>query len=81
MFESIDRTSKFVYVELNDKSTCDVAVLFLEALVEKVPNIIRTIFRDNGSQFTYSRNPKVSVKENKSQDNKINNHVKCNRRC
>lgn len=36
MFVAVDRTSKFAYVELREKSTRDVAVQFIEALVEKV---------------------------------------------
>ena len=77
MFVAIDRTSKYAYVELHDKSTREVAVQFLETLVEKVPYTIHTILTDNGSQFTNSRNPTISVKENESPDNKINKDVKC----
>ena len=36
IFVAVDRTSKFAYVELREKSTRDVAVQFIEALVEKV---------------------------------------------
>ena len=43
-----------------------------------MPYTIHTILTDNGSQFTNSRNPKVSVKENESPDHKINKDVKCN---
>ena len=78
MFVAIDRTSKNAYVELHDKSTREVSVRFLETLVEKVPYTIYTILTDNGNQFTSSRNPKVSVKENESHDHKINSSVKCN---
>ncbi len=78
MFVAIDRTSKYAYVELHDKSTREVAVQFIETLIEKVPYTIHTILTDNGSQFTNSRNPKVSVKENESPNLKINKDVKCN---
>ena len=78
MFVAIDRTSKFAYVELHDKSTREVAVQFLENLVDKVPYTIHTILTDNGSQFTNSRNPKVTVKDNESVDLKPSKSVKCN---
>ncbi len=36
MFVAVDRISKYAYVELHEKSTREVAVQFLETLVEKV---------------------------------------------
>ena len=78
MFVAIDRTSKFAYVELHEKSTREIAAQFLETLVVQVPYTIHTVLTDNGSQFTNPRKPKVSAQENESMDQKINKGVKCN---
>ena len=52
MFVAIDRTSKFVYVELAEKQGKIQAVQFLRNLIDKVPYKIHTILTDNGAQFT-----------------------------
>ena len=78
MFVAIDGTSKYAYVELHDKSTCEIAGLFLENLIEKVPFTIHTVLTDNGSQFTDPRNSKVYKEETKSDDLKSTKPIKCN---
>ncbi len=50
-FVAIDRTSKFVVVELVKKANMRTAAAFLEALVEAVPYRIHTVLTDNGIQF------------------------------
>lgn len=52
LFVAIDRTSKFVYVELLEKSGKMQAAEFLRNLIKKVPYKIHTILTDNGIQFT-----------------------------
>ncbi len=52
MFVAIDRTSKFVFVELYEKAGKMNAAKFLSHLIEAVPYIIHTILTDNGIQFT-----------------------------
>ena len=51
LFVAIDRTSKFVVVELVKKADMQAAAAFLEALVEAVPYRIPTVLTDNGIQF------------------------------
>ena len=51
LFVAIDRTSKFVVVELVEKADMRAATAFLEALVEAVPYRIHTVLTDNGIQF------------------------------
>lgn len=58
LFVAIDRTSKFVYVELLEKYGKAEAAQFLRNLVEVVPYKIHTILTDNGVQFT---NRKVDI--------------------
>lgn len=52
LFVAIDRTSKFVYVELLEQSGKMQAAEFLRNLINKVPYKIHTILTDNGIQFT-----------------------------
>ena len=52
LFVAIDRTSKFVYVELLEKQGKMQAADFLKNLIEKVPYKIHKILTDNGIQFT-----------------------------
>jgi len=52
MFVAIDRTSKFVFVELYDKAGKMNAAKFLRHLIEAVPYAIQIILTDNGVQFT-----------------------------
>lgn len=52
LFVAIDRTSKFAYVELSEKSGKVQAADFLHSLIKAVPYKIHTILTDNGIQFT-----------------------------
>ena len=52
MFVAIDRTSKFVFVELYEKAGKMNAEKFLRHLIEACPYKIHTILTDNGIQFT-----------------------------
>lgn len=52
LFVAIDRTSKFVYVELLEKYGKMEAAQFLRNLLKVVPYKIHTILTDNGVQFT-----------------------------
>ena len=47
MFVVIERTSKFAYVELQEKSTRDIVAQFVEKVIEKVPYAIHTVLTDN----------------------------------
>lgn len=51
LFVAIDRTSKFVYVELHPKMTKMIAAAFLENVIKLTPYKIHTILTDNGIQF------------------------------
>lgn len=51
LFVAIDRTSKFVYVELHSQMTKMIAASFLQNLIQSVPYQIHTILTDNGIQF------------------------------
>lgn len=51
MFVSIDRTSRFVCVELHPGATYMIAKDFLDKLPQIVPYKIHTILTDNGIQF------------------------------
>ena len=51
LFVAIDRTSKFAFVQLQEKANRPTAVSFLEALIEAVPYRLHTILTDNGIQF------------------------------
>ena len=52
LFVAIDRTSKFAYAELHEKSGKIEAAQFLRNLIAAVPYKIHTILTDNGIQFT-----------------------------
>ena len=53
LFVAIDRTSKFAYAQLHDKSDRKISTVFLRNLIEAVPYKIHTILTDNGSQFCH----------------------------
>lgn len=53
LFVAIDRTSKFVFVRLEEKANRKTASAFLEALIEACPYNIHTVLTDNGIQFTF----------------------------
>ena len=78
MFVAIDCTTKFAYVELQDKSAKEVTVQFLESLIEKAPYIIQTILTDQGCPFTNTRNSEGSKRINESSDQNNDNDDKCN---
>jgi len=52
MFVAIDRTSKFVFVELYEKAGKMNAAKFLRHLIKACPYKIHTLLTDNGVQFT-----------------------------
>jgi transposase-like protein len=52
LFVAIDRTSKFVYVELLEKYGKVEAAQFLRNVIQRIPYKIHTILTDNGIQFT-----------------------------
>ena len=52
MFVAIDRTSKFVFVELYEKAGKMHAAKFLRHLIEACPYTIHIVLTDNGIQFT-----------------------------
>jgi transposase-like protein len=49
---AIDRTSKFVFVELHEKVTRRAAADCLRRLIEAVPYRVHTVLTDNGTHFT-----------------------------
>ena len=52
LFVAIDRTSKFVYVELHERAGKMIAAQFLRNFIAILPYRIHTILTDNGVQFT-----------------------------
>lgn len=52
LFVTIDRTSKFAFVELHEKAGKMAAAQFLRNLVATLPYAIHTVLTDNGIQFT-----------------------------
>lgn len=55
MFVAIDRTSKFVFVELHECATRPIACQFLRNSIEAVPYQIHTILTDNAIQFCHPK--------------------------
>jgi hypothetical protein len=53
LFVTIDRTSKFAYAELHDKSDRNISTTFLRNVSEAVPYKIHTVLTDNDSQFCH----------------------------
>lgn len=53
LYVAIDRTSKFVFVQLVHHANRDTASAFLVALIAAVPYTIYTVLTDNGIQFTF----------------------------
>jgi transposase-like protein len=62
LFVAIDRTSKYVYVEVHAQATRLIAVEFLRHLIEHVPYRIHTILTDNGIQFANQERHKWAFK-------------------
>jgi len=54
LFVAIDRTSKYVYLELFERMTMKNGCLFLNNLIKDCPYRINKILTDNGAQFTYA---------------------------
>lgn len=54
LFVAIDRASKYVYTEIHNNQTAEIAALFLENLIDHCPFKIHKILTDNGAQFTYA---------------------------
>jgi transposase InsO family protein len=52
LFVAIDRTSKFAFTELHEKTGKTVAAQCLRNLIGAVPYAIHTVLTDNGVQFT-----------------------------
>lgn len=78
MFVAIDRPSKYAQVELHEKVTTEIVAQFLENLIDKVPFTIHTVLTDNGSPFTTTRKPKVSIETSESVNHKATKSVKRN---
>ena len=55
LFVAIDRTTKYVYVELQEQQTAHVAVKFLKNTLAHFPYKIHKILTDNGLQFTHRK--------------------------
>lgn len=60
LFVAVDRTSKYVYVELLQKYGKQEAAQFLRNLIQAVPYKIHTILTDNGIQFTNRKTDKYA---------------------
>ncbi len=60
LFVAIDRTSKFVYVELHEKAGKMIAAQFLRNFIARLPYRIHTILTDNGVQFTNRKQDKYA---------------------
>jgi transposase-like protein len=63
LFVAIDRTSKFAFTELHERSTTRVAADFLSALLKAVPYKVHTILTDNGIHFTTPGNQSSAAPE------------------
>jgi len=60
LFVAIDRTSKFVYVELHQRAGKMIAAQFLRNFIAILPYRIHTILTDNGVQFTNRKQDKYA---------------------
>lgn len=60
LFVAIDRTSKFVYVELHARAGKMIAAQFLRNFIARLPYRIHTILTDNGVQFTNRKQDKYA---------------------
>ena len=63
LFVGIDRTSKFAFVELHEKTTTRVAGDFLRHLIAAAPYRVHTVLTDNGIPFTDPKYPGSAVEE------------------
>jgi len=62
LFVAIDRSSKFVFVELHERATRPIAAQFLRNLIAAVAYKIHTILTDNGIQFANRATDKYAFK-------------------
>ena len=76
MFVAIDRTSKFVFVELHDRATRRIASDFLQRLIDLMPYKIHTVLTDNGVQFTDPKGEGWTVADIKAML-KAGQHFRC----
>jgi transposase InsO family protein len=53
LFVAIDRATKYVYAEIHERMTADIACGFLKNVIADCPFKITKILTDNGAQFTY----------------------------
>ena len=53
LFVAIDRTSKYVYVEVYDNKRIETSKVFLENTIRQYPYKINKILTDNGMEFTF----------------------------
>jgi transposase-like protein len=51
-FVAIDRTTRYVYLEIHPKRDADTSVGFLERFLAHFPHAVHTILTDNGAEFT-----------------------------
>ena len=61
LFVAIDRTSKFAFAQLHDRTSRRIAADFLRALIAVVPYTIHIVLTDNGTQFTELANYRRSI--------------------
>jgi len=54
LFVGIDRATKYVFTEIYESMTMDIACRFLKNLIAHCPFKITKILTDNGAQFTYA---------------------------
>ncbi len=52
LFAAIDRSTRWVYVEIHDNKSAQTANEFLSRLIDKAPFTINKILTDNGKEFT-----------------------------
>jgi len=52
LFVAIDRTSRFAFAQLHDRTSRRIAADFLRALIAAVPYTVHTVLTDNGTQLT-----------------------------
>ncbi|WP_021828005.1 hypothetical protein [Holospora obtusa] len=53
LFVAIDRSTKYVYVDLHSKASVNESSAFLKNLIAHCPFKITKILTDKGAQFTY----------------------------
>ena len=66
MFVAIDRTSKFVFVEMHERATRWIASDFLKRQIDLIPYKIHMVLTDNGVQFTDPKGKGWTVRDIKA---------------